>query len=107
MNQTTQKMTAGSAVDSGHLATVNPQTRKLMEKAITANTKRAYQGALSRLDEWLIDRQLDDSSLAEYVQYLHSTGKAPSTRSRRAPGHRSNRPLYPRDYPEAGEVCRG
>ena len=79
MNQTTPKMTAASAVASGHLVMVNPQTRKLMEKAITGNTRRAYQGALSRLDEWLNDRQLDDSSLAEYVQYLHSAGKAPNT----------------------------
>ena len=75
MNQITPKMTAAS----GHLVTVNDQTRELMEKAITANTRRAYQGALSRLDTWLNDRPLDDPILAEYVQYLHSQGKAPNT----------------------------
>ena len=75
MNQITPKMTAAS----GHLVTVNDQTRELMEQAITGNTRRAYQGALSRLDDWLHDRPLDDASLAEYVQHLHSAGKAPNT----------------------------
>ena len=52
-----------------------------MEKAITGNTRRAYQGALSRLDEWLNDRQLDDTSLAEYVHSTCTMQERPRTRS--------------------------
>ena len=54
-----------------------PTARRLVEASVSANTRRAYAGALRRLDIWLDRRELDDASLAE----LHDAGRASSSAS--------------------------
>ena len=39
----------------------------LVDASVSANTRRAYAGALGQLDAWLGGRQLDDSALAAYL----------------------------------------
>ena len=55
--------------------------RRLVEASVSPNTRRAYAGALRRLDAWLDGRQLDDASLAAYVAELHDAGRASSSAS--------------------------
>ena len=40
------------------------------------NNRRAYAGALRRLDAWLDDREFDDTALAAYLAELHDAGRA-------------------------------
>ena len=35
--------------------------------SVSVNTRRAYEGALRRLRDWLAGRPLDDATLAEYL----------------------------------------
>ena len=45
------------------------------------NTRRAYAGALRRLDAWLDGRELHDVTLAAYLAELHDAGRAASSAS--------------------------
>lgn len=38
----------------------------LAAASVSANTRRAYEGALRRLRDWLTGRPLDDATLAAY-----------------------------------------
>ena len=51
--------------------------RRLVEASVSANTRRAYAGALRRLD----GRELHDVTLAAYLAELHDAGRASSTAS--------------------------
>ena len=55
--------------------------RRLVDASVSANTRRAYAGALVRLDAWLASRRLDDASLAAYLAELHDAGRASSSAS--------------------------
>ena len=55
--------------------------RRLVEASVSPNTRRAYAGALRRLDAWLDGRVLDDANLAAYVAELHDAGRASSSAS--------------------------
>ena len=52
--------------------------RRLAEASISPNTRRAYSGALRRLDAWLDGRPLEDATLASYLAELHDQGRAPA-----------------------------
>ena len=41
--------------------------RRLVDASVSANTCRAYAGALGQLDAWLDGRKLDDAALAAYL----------------------------------------
>ena len=94
-----------------------PTARRLAAVSISPNTRRAYSGALRRLDAWLAGRRLDDQALAAYLAELHDQGRAPASAStvvpRRASGPASpmsrarpgNAP--PGSSPAAGAVGRG
>ena len=56
-----------------------PTARRLAAASISPNTRRAYAGALRRLDAWLDGRGLDDASLAAYLAELHDQGRAPAS----------------------------
>ena len=43
------------------------------------DTRRAYAGALRRLDTWLGGRELDDARLAAYLAELFDSGRAASS----------------------------
>ena len=53
-----------------------PTARRLAEASISPNTRRAYSGALRRLDAWLDGRPLEDATLAAYLGELHDQGRA-------------------------------
>ena len=55
--------------------------RRLVEASVSPNTRRAYSGALQRLDAWLAGRRLEDATLAGYLAELHEQGRAPSSAS--------------------------
>ena len=56
-----------------------PTARRLVEASISPNTRRAYSGALRRLDAWLDGRGLEDATLASYLAELHDQGRAPAS----------------------------
>ena len=72
--QVAQVAPAGTAV--GHQTAT---ARHLVNASVSDNTRRAYAGALRRLDGWLAGRPLDDVSLAVYVAELHDAGRASSS----------------------------
>lgn len=47
--------------------------------AMNENTRRAYVGAMKRLEDWLDGRRLTDASLALYIQYLEEAGRGVAT----------------------------
>ena len=63
----------------GPLAVATPTTRKLADASISVNTRRAYAGALRRLDTWRGTAPVDDASLAVYLGELFEAGRAPAT----------------------------
>ena len=50
--------------------------RLLAAASLSPNTRRAYAGALRRLDAWLAGRALDDATLALHLAELHDAGRA-------------------------------
>ena len=63
----------------GPLAVATPTTRRLADASISVNTRRAYAGALRRLDTWRGTAPVDDASLAVYLGELFEAGRAPAT----------------------------
>ena len=63
----------------GPLAVATPTTRRLADASISLNTRRAYLGALRRLDAWRGTAPVDDASLAVYLGELFEAGRAPAT----------------------------
>ena len=82
MLQTTQTESAAIARHPdtpGPLAVATPTTRKLADASISVNTRRAYLGALTRLDAWRGTEPLTDASLAVYIGAIFEAGRAPAT----------------------------
>ena len=63
----------------GPLAVATPTTRKLADASISVNTRRAYAGALRRLDAWRGTAPVDDALLAAYLAHVFESGRAPAT----------------------------
>ena len=61
------------------LAVATPTTRKLADASLSVNTRRAYAGALRRLDTWRGTAPVDDASLAVYLGTIYEAGRAPAT----------------------------
>ena len=64
---------------AGPLAVATPTTRKLADASLSVNTRRAYAGALRRLDAWRGAAPVDDALLAVYLGTLFEAGRAPAT----------------------------
>ena len=64
---------------AGPLAVATPTTRKLADASISVNTRRAYAGALRRLDAWRGPAPLTDALLAAYLGAIFEAGRAPAT----------------------------
>ena len=60
------------------LPAVHEKARELAAASVSANTRRAYEGALRRLQEWLAGRSLDDATLAEYLAARFEVGHSPA-----------------------------
>ena len=75
------KMDALAPTRPGAAALERPAAtaRRLAEASISPNTRRAYSGALRRLDAWLDGRPLEDATLAAYLGELHDQGRAPAS----------------------------
>ena len=82
MHQTTPTDPAARARrpdTAGPLAVATPTTRKLADASLSVNTRRAYLGALARLDAWRGTAPVDDASLAVYLGTIYEAGRAPAT----------------------------
>ena len=64
---------------AGPLAVATPTTRKLADASLSVNTRRAYAGALARLDAWRGPAPLTDARLAAYLGAIFEAGRAPAT----------------------------
>ena len=64
---------------AGPLAVATPTTRRLADASISLNTRRAYLGALARLDAWRGTAPLTDALLAAYLGAIFEAGRAPAT----------------------------
>ena len=64
---------------AGPLAVATPTTRKLADASLSVNTRRAYLGALARLDAWRGTAPLTDALLAAYLGAIFEAGRAPAT----------------------------
>ena len=73
MGSALERHTAGQ----GALA-VQETARELAAASVSANTRRAYEGALRRLQDWLAGRPLDDATLAEYLAARFEAGHSPA-----------------------------
>ena len=71
----------GTATPSFTSSRPTQTARRLVEASVSENTRRAYAGALRRLDAWLDGRELDDAALATYLAELHDAGRASSSAS--------------------------
>ena len=67
--------------EEAEIARPTPTARRLVEASVSPNTRRAYAGALRRLDAWLAGRPLHDVTLAAYLAELHDAGRASSSAS--------------------------
>ena len=64
---------------AGPLAVATPTTRTLADASLSVNTRRAYLGALARLDAWRGPAPLTDARLAAYLGTIYEAGRAPAT----------------------------
>ena len=64
---------------AGPLAVATPTARKLADASISVNTRRAYAGALARVDAWRGTAPVDDALLAAYLAHVFESGRAPAT----------------------------
>ena len=60
------------------LPAVRERACELAAASVSANTRRAYEGALRRLQDWLAGRSLDDATLAEYLAARFEEGHSPA-----------------------------
>ena len=67
---------------AGPLAVATPTTRKLADASLSVNTRRAYLGALARVDAWRGAAPVDDARLAAYLAHVFESGRAPATAER-------------------------
>ena len=63
------------------LPAVQETARELVAASVSANTRRAYEGAFLRLRDWLAGRPLDDATLAEYLAARFEAGHSPAVAS--------------------------
>ena len=82
--QTEQTAIAQRPDTAGPLAVATPTARKLADASISVNTRRAYLGALTRVDAWRGDDPLTDGVLAAYLGAIFEAGRAPATAERSA-----------------------
>ena len=73
VESTLERHTAGEG-----LPAVRERARELAAASVNANTRRAYEGALRRLRDWLAGRLLDDATLAEYLAARFEAGHSPA-----------------------------
>ena len=59
-----------------------PTTRRLADASISRNTRRAYLGALARLDAWRGTAPLTDALLAAYLGAIFEAGRTAADRGR-------------------------
>ena len=62
----------------GAVAKLSDTARTLAAASLSANTRRAYAGALKRLDTYIGEETLDDSALAGYLATLFAAGRSPA-----------------------------
>ena len=64
---------------AGPLAVATPTMRQLADASLSPNTRRAYLGALARVDAWRGTNPLTDGVLAAYLGAIFEAGRAPAS----------------------------
>ena len=64
---------------AGPLAVATPTVHQLADASISPNTRRAYLGALARVDAWRGTNPLTDPVLAAYLGAIFEAGRAPAS----------------------------
>ena len=82
---------------AGPLAVATPTTRRLADASLSVNTRRAYAGALARLDAWRGTAPLTDARLAAYLGAIFEAGRAPATAAMAPWAHGSTQAATPPD----------
>ena len=77
----TKRTDATSTAPGAALEVAEETARQLAEASLSANTRRAYLGALGRLETWLAGRELEDGAIAAYLGELFEQGRSPATAS--------------------------
>ena len=75
----TKRTDATSTAPGAALAVAEETARQLAEASLSTNTRRAYLGALGRLETWLASRELEDGAIAAYLGELFEQGRSPAT----------------------------
>ena len=117
----TKRTDATSTAPGAALEVAEETARQLAEASLSANTRRAYLGALGRLETWLAGRELEDGAIAAYLGELFEQGRSPATaslvvaalrlraRHRAGPGRIPAPGIGPRPWTGCGDtlgVCR-
>jgi len=63
----------------GEIDAVSVETARLINKSKSENTIKAYQFAISKLQDWLNGQSPTDARIADYLTDLFSQGKSPAT----------------------------
>lgn len=63
------------------LGALTPEALELVRASKSANTLRAYRGALAALQAWLGGREATDAAVADYLGHLDAQGRAASSAS--------------------------
>lgn len=60
---------------------ISEELTQLIRKSVAPNTMKAYRNALTGIQTYLSDHNIEfsDSTLAAYITYLHGQGRAPSS----------------------------
>ena len=58
---------------------ISSRTGEAIRANVSDNTLKAYEHATRKLEDWLDGRTLNDTTLAEYIRFLHTEGKSPAT----------------------------
>lgn len=58
------------------LSAIGASAQDLAASSLAPNTRRSYAGAISRLDDWLDGRSIDDNILVTYLGVLFANGRS-------------------------------
>ena len=94
-----------AAVPTTFLPCSRTATANRVQVSISPGTRRAYRGALERLDAWLDGHMPDDGALADWIAHLHGQGLSASSASLAVAAARFRARMAGRDGP-AGPVTR-
>ena len=65
-------------IEGCDIPAVRERAHELVAASVSVNSRRAYEGTLRRLRDWLDGRSLADATLAEYLVARFEAGHSPA-----------------------------